>query len=91
MLHLIACWWLIVPIASFVAPLIAKSCLNGLGEIHKIKCPHCLFSGANRFRSATFEITSTDVGKFEISGKFLGIEVQRVELVFQVSIGDVVD
>ena len=38
-----------------------------------------------RFRSATFEITSTDVGKFEISGKFLGIEVQRVELVFQVS------
>ncbi|KAL5481649.1 hypothetical protein EMCRGX_G021851 [Ephydatia muelleri] len=37
----------------------------------------------HQFRSATFEITSTDIGKFEISGKFLGIEVQRVELVFQ--------
>ena len=32
-----------------------------------------------------FEITSVGVGTFEVLGKFMGFEVQKVELVFQVS------
>ncbi len=31
-----------------------------------------------------FEITSVDVGKFEVSGGFLGRQIEKVELVFQV-------
>ena len=31
-----------------------------------------------------FEITSKDVGTFEVSGKFMGVSMEKVELVFQV-------
>ena len=37
-----------------------------------------------RFRNVTFEITSTDVGTFDVSGKFMGVSMEKVELVFQV-------
>ena len=33
-----------------------------------------------------FEITSTDVGVFEVSGRFLGRQIEKVELVFQVCV-----
>ena len=33
-----------------------------------------------------FEITSTDVGMFEVTGRFLGRQIEKVELVFQVCI-----
>ena len=38
-----------------------------------------------RFRNVVFEITSTDVGMFEVTGRFLGRQIEKVELVFQVS------
>ena len=31
-----------------------------------------------------FEITATDVGVFEVTGRFLGRQIEKVELVFQV-------
>ena len=37
-----------------------------------------------RFKNAVFEITSRDVGIFEVSGKFFGVSMEKVELVFQV-------
>ena len=37
-----------------------------------------------RFRNVTFEITSTGVGTFEVSAKFMGVSMEKVELVFQV-------
>ena len=38
----------------------------------------------HRFRNVVFEITATDVGVFEVSGRFLGRQIEKVELVFQV-------
>lgn len=38
----------------------------------------------NRFKNAVFEITSKDVGTFEVTGKFFGVSMEKVELVFQV-------
>ena len=38
-----------------------------------------------RFRNVSFEITSTDIGVFEVTGRFLGRQIEKVELVFQVS------
>ncbi len=38
----------------------------------------------SRFRNVVFEISSVDVGKFEVSGRFLGRQIEKVELVFQV-------
>ena len=32
-----------------------------------------------------FEITSTGIGTFEVSGRFMGMSVDKVELVFQVN------
>ena len=32
----------------------------------------------------TFELTSTDVGRFDVSAKFMGVSMEKVELVFQV-------
>ena len=37
-----------------------------------------------RFRNVVFEITATDVGVFEVTGRFLGRQIEKVELVFQV-------
>ncbi len=37
-----------------------------------------------RFRNVSFEITSVDVGVFEVTGRFLGKQIEKVELVFQV-------
>ena len=37
-----------------------------------------------RFRNVSFEITSIDVGVFEVTGRFLGRQIEKVELVFQV-------
>ncbi|XP_064390864.1 ras GTPase-activating-like protein IQGAP1 isoform X3 [Halichondria panicea] len=37
----------------------------------------------HQFRNVVFEITSVDVGKFEVSGRFLGRQIEKVELVFQ--------
>jgi len=37
----------------------------------------------HQFRNVVFEITSTDVGVFEVSGRFLGRQIEKVELVFQ--------
>ena len=31
-----------------------------------------------------FEITSKDIGTFEVTGKFFGVSMEKVELVFQV-------
>jgi hypothetical protein len=31
-----------------------------------------------------FEITATEVGVFDVSAKFMGVSVEKVELVFQV-------
>lgn len=39
-----------------------------------------------RFRNVVFEITATDVGVFEVSGRFLGRQIEKVELVFQVKV-----
>lgn len=39
---------------------------------------------SSRFKNAVFEITSKDVGVFEVSGKFFGVSMEKVELVFQV-------
>lgn len=39
-----------------------------------------------RFKNAQFEIAATaDPGVFEVGAKFMGIEVEKVELIFQVS------
>jgi len=38
----------------------------------------------DRFRNVSFEITSVDVGVFEVTGRFLGKQIEKVELVFQV-------
>ncbi len=43
-----------------------------------------LFLTPPRFRDVVFEVTSVDVGKFEVSGGFLGRQIEKVELVFQV-------
>ncbi len=40
----------------------------------------------HRFRNVSFEITSIDVGMFEVTGRFLGRQIEKVELVFQVSL-----
>ena len=37
-----------------------------------------------RFRNVSFEITAIDVGVFEVTGRFLGKQIEKVELVFQV-------
>lgn len=37
----------------------------------------------HQFRNVTFEITSTGVGTFEVSAKFMGVSMEKVELVFQ--------
>ena len=38
-----------------------------------------------RFKNAQFEIAATaDPGVFQVSAKFMGIDVEKVELVFQV-------
>ena len=37
-----------------------------------------------RFRNVTFEITSTGVGVFQVSARFMGVAMEKVELVFQV-------
>ena len=37
-----------------------------------------------RFKNAVFEITSKDVGIFSVSGKFFGVSMEKVEVVFQV-------
>lgn len=39
-----------------------------------------------RFRNAQIEITSTDVGVFEVKGRVLGVALDKFELVFQVKI-----
>ena len=39
-----------------------------------------------RFRNIVFEITATDVGVFEVTGRFLGRQIEKVELVFQVKV-----
>ena len=33
-----------------------------------------------------FEITSKDIGTFEVTGKFFGVSMEKVELVFQVNV-----
>jgi hypothetical protein len=38
---------------------------------------------SHQFKNAVFEITSKDVGLFEVSGKFFGVSMEKVELVFQ--------
>ena len=38
-----------------------------------------------RLKNVSFEITATDVGVFDVSAKFLGVSMEKVELVFQVS------
>ena len=43
-----------------------------------------LFIVITRFKNAVFEIMSTDVGTFEVTGKFFGVSMEKVELVFQV-------
>lgn len=37
-----------------------------------------------RFRNAVIEITSLDVGVFEVRGRVLGVSLDKFELVFQV-------
>lgn len=37
----------------------------------------------HQFRNVVFEITATDVGVFEVTGRFLGRQIEKVELVFQ--------
>ncbi|XP_065909989.1 ras GTPase-activating-like protein IQGAP1 [Dysidea avara] len=37
----------------------------------------------HQFRNVTFEISSTGVGTFEVSAKFMGVSMEKVELVFQ--------
>ena len=39
-----------------------------------------------RFRNAQIEITSLDVGVFEVKGRVLGVALDKFELVFQVKI-----
>lgn len=52
---------------------------------HPFLYPPCCTSFF-RFRNVVFEITSKDVGTFEVSGKFMGVSMEKVELVFQVCI-----
>ena len=44
----------------------------------------CGFLLPCRFKNAVFEITSKDIGTFEVTGKFFGVSMEKVELVFQV-------
>eukprot|EP00117_Sycon_ciliatum_P032454 scpid10084/ scgid25161/ Ras GTPase-activating-like protein IQGAP1; p195 len=37
----------------------------------------------SQFRNVNFEIHSTEVGRFEVSAKFMGVSMEKVELVFQ--------
>lgn len=37
----------------------------------------------HQFRNVTFEITSTGVGVFQVSARFMGVAMEKVELVFQ--------
>ena len=42
-------------------------------------------SSFHRFKNVTFEISSTGVGTFEVSARFMGVAMEKVELVFQVT------
>ena len=44
----------------------------------------CSSCHSHRFRNVTFEITSTGVGVFQVSARFMGVAMEKVELVFQV-------
>ena len=35
-------------------------------------------------KSVWFEITATEVGVFDVAAKFMGVSVEKVELIFQV-------
>lgn len=39
-----------------------------------------------RLKNASFEIVPADSGVFEVSAKFMGIPMEKVEIVFQVSL-----
>lgn len=39
-----------------------------------------------RLKNASFEIVPADSGVFEVSGKFMGVPMEKVEVVFQVSL-----
>lgn len=43
-----------------------------------------LFSCVSRLRNVSFEITATEVGVFDVSAKFMGVSMEKVELIFQV-------
>ena len=59
--------------ASFEASLYPRYCLIEL------------FISSVRFKNVMFEIKSADeVGVFEVSAKFMGVAMEKVELVFQV-------
>lgn len=42
------------------------------------------FSSVRRLKNASFEIVPADSGMFEVSAKFMGIPMEKVEIVFQV-------
>ena len=43
-----------------------------------------MFETLFRLRNVTFEISTTDVGVFDVSAKFLGVSMDKVEIIFQV-------
>lgn len=46
----------------------------------------CIFFFLSRLKNASFEIVPADSGVFEVSAKFMGIPMEKVEIVFQVSL-----
>lgn len=52
-----------------------------LQTVHKISYLSLML----RLKNASFEIVPADSGVFEVSAKFMGIPMEKVEIVFQVS------
>lgn len=49
-------------------------------------CVNFVFFFLFRLKNASFEIVPADSGVFEVSAKFMGIPMEKVEIVFQVSL-----
>lgn len=63
----------------------ASNCGKAASSLYPRYCLIEFFISSVRFKNVMFEIKSADeVGVFEVSAKFMGVAMEKVELVFQV-------
>jgi hypothetical protein len=76
--------------------LVLKSTVTGMGIVISLGfvvtllvLTVCSFIDLLRFKNVQFEISSTDTsGTFDVNAKFMGVSMDKVDLVFQVLISD---